>query len=589
MDFIKIVLTFFLTALIAFADSDRVHVDTQRVRMLDLDRSHEVVVESPADLTQDTLFVFPPTNGAANQCIASVDGTGTTQYQTVLLPSQTATGDLSGTLISPTVVGLQGNAVLSTTPTNTQLLQFNGTQWAPSSPSVSGDLTGSLLSPTVQALQGVSVAPTAPLNGEALVYSNANSRWEPGVVTGGGGVTIGNAVTGGNANAVIFEDGSNNLGSSTNFTFDETNERLGIGVATPLANLQVSEATAATEFAVHFTKTDWGTTLTDGLLLESIGNNARLRFYEAGDLTLNTQNGDVVANPSDDFRVISSGGGASYEFQGDADAHFRGGAAATTTMCLQNNATGITDTDGFCFNMGTTFAELRNFENGAITATTDGNFRVRDAAGNTHIDFNMVGNMYQFKSGTDTEIELNSADGLIEITDDDGFQAIDFKNSILDDFDNRLSASTTGMILWTNGTQALSVNNSQNVRIYGLGSGDVQSDASGNLFVSSDRRLKENIRDWSHGYSAIKRLSPKEYDFREDSGINAKNVVGFIAQEVDPVIPQAIGKEKKHFSLKTQPILAAAVNALKEQIKINKEIKKELAKVKKRVTKLESK
>ena len=40
-------------------------------------------------------------------------------------------GDLTGSLPSPSVVGIQGQPVLVTTPTVGQVLRYNGTQWAP--------------------------------------------------------------------------------------------------------------------------------------------------------------------------------------------------------------------------------------------------------------------------------------------------------------------------------------------------------------------------------------------------------------------------------------------------------------------------
>src|ERR1019366_2728454 len=43
----------------------------------------------------------------------------------------TASGDLSGSSTYQTVIALQGNPVASTTPTSSQVLQWNGSAWAP--------------------------------------------------------------------------------------------------------------------------------------------------------------------------------------------------------------------------------------------------------------------------------------------------------------------------------------------------------------------------------------------------------------------------------------------------------------------------
>ncbi len=49
----------------------------------------------------------------------------------VIIPSFTPGGDLSGTSTSQTVIGLQGNPISTTTPTSNQILQWNGSAWAP--------------------------------------------------------------------------------------------------------------------------------------------------------------------------------------------------------------------------------------------------------------------------------------------------------------------------------------------------------------------------------------------------------------------------------------------------------------------------
>jgi hypothetical protein len=56
----------------------------------------------------------------------------------------------------------------------------------------------------------------------------------------------------------------------------------------------------------------------------------------------------------------------------------------------------------------------------------------------------------------------------------------------------------------------------------------------------SDIRAKENVRDSSDGLSTILGLRPVRFDFKEGFGNNRKNQLGFIAQEVEAVFPDAV-------------------------------------------------
>ena len=87
----------------------------------------------------------------------------------------------------------------------------------------------------------------------------------------------------------------------------------------------------------------------------------------------------------------------------------------------------------------------------------------------------------------------------------------------------------------------------------------------------SDKRLKTNIKDINYGLETIMKLSPKQYDWKKDQ----THDIGFIAQEVEGVIPEIV-KDKKHFNkeIKTldyEKLTAVLIKAVQEQQKrINK-------------------
>ena len=104
-------------------------------------------------------------------------------------------GDLSGNLPSALVVKLNSIAISSNPTIVGQTLRYNGVSWASSllastdlsdssslirtSTSLSGDLSGSLPSPSVVKIQGAPVSSTAPSDKQALVWNGTNSDWEP--------------------------------------------------------------------------------------------------------------------------------------------------------------------------------------------------------------------------------------------------------------------------------------------------------------------------------------------------------------------------------------------------------------------------
>jgi len=116
----------------------------------------------------------------------------------------------------------------------------------------------------------------------------------------------------------------------------------------------------------------------------------------------------------------------------------------------------------------------------------------------------------------------------------------------------------------------LNVNGSSSfgsVYVGSLGTGLVYS-SSGTLTSTnpSDERLKDNINDINWGLSDILKLRPVSYHWKNDK-INQGIQFGFIAQEVQEVMPEAIkefGEDVKYLGLEKDAIYAALVNAIKE-------------------------
>ena len=114
---------------------------------------------------------------------------------------------------------------------------------------------------------------------------------------------------------------------------------------------------------------------------------------------------------------------------------------------------------------------------------------------------------------------------------------------------------------------SLYVTNAGSVGSYTFGTGPVYANA-GLLTMTnpSDSRLKDNINNISWGLSDILKLRPVSYHWKDDK-INQGVQFGFVAQEVQEVMPEAIkefGEDTKYLGLEKDAIYATLVKAIQE-------------------------
>ena len=105
------------------------------------------------------------------------------------------------------------------------------------------------------------------------------------------------------------------------------------------------------------------------------------------------------------------------------------------------------------------------------------------------------------------------------------------------------------------------------VRFSTFGAGTLQTDALGNLSLSSDERLKNIEGEFTRGIDALRLITPITYEWKESSGFDTSTLyAGFSAQNIQEAIPEAVGVGSNGFlTLSDRPIPAALVNAAKEQ------------------------
>lgn len=137
--------------------------------------------------------------------------------------------------------------------------------------------------------------------GKVLTTNGASSAptWE---TPSSGGIAIGNAVTGGGVNRILYEDGSSNLAANSNFVFDGNS--LAIGSTTPGARLDVQVPSSASNQLVAYFKNNVAGANTTFAVDALSGKNSNFQFNDA-----NSDKWYVGNDGSNDrFRILNSGG-----------------------------------------------------------------------------------------------------------------------------------------------------------------------------------------------------------------------------------------------------------------------------------------
>ena len=115
----------------------------------------------------------------------------------------------------------------------------------------------------------------------------------------------------------------------------------------------------------------------------------------------------------------------------------------------------------------------------------------------------------------------------------------------------------------------MTISNTGSVGIAGLaGTGNraVYSDATGNLTnTSSDATLKENVATVTDGASIVAALRPVRFNWKDADRFGAQREIGFLAQEVQTVLPEVVGTNNDGTLTVDYPhMVAALVSAVQD-------------------------
>jgi hypothetical protein len=112
-------------------------------------------------------------------------------------------------------------------------------------------------------------------------------------------------------------------------------------------------------------------------------------------------------------------------------------------------------------------------------------------------------------------------------------------------------------------------------------------------WATSDQEFKTNIRSINDPLDLVKRMNPVHFQWKygyEDYGIEGgQDDYGFIAQEIQDVLPEVVGQgaSEKHLAVNYQHITAVNTAAIKELTALVEDLQKENAELRKRLENLE--
>jgi hypothetical protein len=316
----------------------------------------------------------------------------------------------------------------------------------------------------------------------------------------------------------------------------DTSQNVGIGTSSPTTKLEIN--TAAAYSGVRLKGTSSASSGFE-MALSGSGVNAYLWNYENGAMLFATNNTERA-------RIDSSGNVGIGTSSPAARLDVNSGSAALTADFNSTSADGLY----LRFrNSGTTIGDIGSGK--SVFNGSAGDFAVGSRAGSLVLG-----------TGSTERARIDSSGNLLVGTTNANQNA-----------GVGVKILPIGNVYCVGNDTAFSYYNSTvgAFRFYVSNAGQIFA-TSTSITAISDATLKSNIRDLETGLDQVMALKPRRFDWANGDG---QNIAGFIAQEVEEVLPELVldslyskdkqGNEIKKKTLKMGDILPTLVKAIQEQ------------------------
>jgi hypothetical protein len=268
-------------------------------------------IASPSGVGSKGIDIYGDSQAASIGFHNAASGTGNTNGAYLYL-TNTGTFTLRNLEGGIATSSLGDFSIITNSTENFRVNSSNGTIWQSNISdamlkTVAGVLTAAVAGTDYvapSALSGyVPTSRTISINGTTQDLSS-NRSWSVGTLTGGGA-----------ASRVAFWDGASNVVSDSLFVWDDTNNRLGIGLTNPQRALEIYSASADTHLRLSGSapSVSMGEAITGSIYQAKFGlataNNQFVTGSVAGDFVINNQTGATIwaYNSTEKMRLDTNG------------------------------------------------------------------------------------------------------------------------------------------------------------------------------------------------------------------------------------------------------------------------------------------
>jgi hypothetical protein len=398
----------------------------------------------------------------------------------------------------------------------------------------------------------------------------------------------------GGSNTNIQYNNNGTLAGSSNFVFNATDNKVGIGTTNPGTNLHVSSG-SATSIPIGQFRVSADAAALDILAYPSA--QAAYGMWAANDVgmytlkPLNISTGSsapirfgtttAVSNPVERMRIDSSGNVGIGTVNPLSTLHVEGGGIRiNTTSSTSWMQFGGSSSNGFAIGVDDDkFVINRDVPLGTgervVTILSGGNFGIGTVTPAQRLEVFGAG---LFKTGTHNFVQIGGDGGNMELCRQGGGAYIDFKSLTTQDYQARIgTADANGTLQFIVGLgERMRIKTDGNVGI-GTTSVDYKLHVVGDIAATnniigyySDDRLKTRLGVIENAVDKVSQLTGFYYEANQtaqDLGYTVKREVGISAQDVQKVLPEVVMPapiDSRYLTVDYDRIVPLLIEAIKE-------------------------